>query len=93
MDITGKVSIVCCERVVNYWTTILNRHGNRLNRVMCDIVYDLHNRGLYTSMYKGHFRSKWKKYVWINQDSMFNFLNSFMFLSVIVLNNCGTLLL
>ena len=39
------------KRMVNYWTTIQKSPGNKLNRVMYDIVYDVHKRGLYTSMW------------------------------------------
>ena len=38
------LSVMIKKRMVNYWTNILKSPGNKLNRVMYAIVYDLHNR-------------------------------------------------
>ena len=64
--------------MVNYWTTILKSPGNKLNRVMYNIVYDLHKRGLYTSMWinnniKEILEQNGKNYIGLNQDCMFNY--------------------
>ena len=70
------LSVMIKKRMVNYWTTILKSPGNKLNRVMYDIVYDLHKRGLYTSMWintiKEILEQNGKNYIWLNQDCMFN---------------------
>ena len=72
----NPLSVMIKKRMVNYWTTILKNPGNKLNIVMYDIAYDLHNRGLYTSMWTNNIKKilakKEKNYIWLNQDCMFN---------------------
>ena len=43
------MSILIKKRMLNYWTKILKSNQCKLNKVMYDIMYDLHSRDLYTS--------------------------------------------
>ena len=61
--------------MVNYWTTVQKSPDNKLNRAMYGIVYALHNRGLYTSMWINNIKEileqTGQNYIWLTECDSF----------------------
>ena len=70
------MSILIKKRKLNYWTKILKSNQCKLNKVMYDIMYDLHSRDLYASQLikciKETLENNGMNIIWLNQDPTLN---------------------
>ena len=66
------LSITIKQRMVCYWTRILKSNQHKLNKVMYDILYNLHCKDIHSSGWIKYINKKFQNngmsYIWATQD-------------------------
>ena len=66
------LSITIKQRMVCYWTRILKSNQHKLNKVMYDILYNLHCKDIHSSGWTKYintiFQNNGMSYIWATQD-------------------------
>ena len=88
------LSITIKQRMVCYWTIILKSNQHKLNKVMYDILYNLHCKDIHSSGWIKYintiFQNNGMSYIWATQDFNVDSNNVQVYVNVISLNNSGT---
>ena len=90
------LSITLKQRMICYWTRILKSNQHKLNKVMYDILYNLHCKDIHLSGWikciNTIFQNNGMSYIWATQDFKVDSNNVHLYINVNVtsLNNSGT---